>query len=63
MSSGGSATDFTVVLPAQSDCSGDTASDGYHVFSYLLPQGTAVTSDSFSSGSPSEGPGLIDADA
>jgi fibronectin type 3 domain-containing protein len=62
LSSGASTTDFTVVLPAQSDCSGDTASDGYHVYSYLLSQGTAVTTDNFSTGSPSEGLGLIDAD-
>ncbi|HXQ75902.1 MAG TPA: fibronectin type III domain-containing protein [Acidimicrobiales bacterium] len=62
LSSGGSKTVFTVVLPSQSDCSGDTASGGYHVFSYLLPQGTSVTSDSFSTGSPSEGLGLIDED-
>ena len=62
LSSGGSETDFTVVLPAQSACSGDTASDGYHVYSYLLQQGTSVTSDNFSTGSPSEGLGLIDSD-
>jgi hypothetical protein len=63
LSSGGSETAFTVVLtPAPADCSGDTATDGYHVYSYLLPQATAVTSDNFSSGSPSEGLGLVDSD-
>jgi len=52
---------FTVVLtPSPADCSGDTASGGYHVYSYLLPQATAVTTDDFSTGSPSEGLGLVD---
>jgi hypothetical protein len=61
VSSGGSTTVFTVVLtPSPADCSGDTATDGYHVYSYLLPQATAVTTDNFSTGSPSEGLGLVD---
>jgi len=61
LSSGGSTTVFTVVLtPSPADCSGDTASGGYHVYSYLLPQATAVTTDDFSTGSPSEGLGLVD---
>jgi hypothetical protein len=56
LAGGGSATMFTVVLtPAPADCSGDTSTDGYHVYSYLLPESTAITSDNFSSGSPSEG--------
>ena len=38
--SGGSSTPFTVVLPANASCSGDTAHDGYHVYSYLVPRGT-----------------------
>jgi LPXTG-motif cell wall-anchored protein len=54
-----SSTVFTIDLPAQAACSGDTATDGYHVFSYLLAQGTTVTTDSFSSGFPSEGLGLF----
>ncbi len=28
------------VLPAQAACDGDTATDGYHVYSYLVPEGT-----------------------
>jgi len=60
LSSGGSKTVFTVNLPSQAACSGDTATNGYHVYSYLLPQGTAVTTDNFSTGSPSEGLGLVD---
>jgi hypothetical protein len=60
LDSGGSATVFTLDLPAEAACSGDTANDGYHVFSYLLALGTAVTTDSFASGFPSEGLGLFD---
>jgi len=61
LSSGGSTTVFTVVLtPAPADCSGDTATDGYRVYSYLLPEATSITSNDFSSGSPSEGLGLVD---
>jgi hypothetical protein len=60
LASGGSQTQFTVDLPASAACSGDTATDGYHVFSYLLPESTAVTSDTFVGGFPSEGLGLFD---
>jgi len=61
LTSGGSTTVFTVVLtPAPPDCSGDTATNGYHVYSYLLPEATSITSNNFSSGSPSEGLGLVD---
>ena len=60
LSGGGSETQFTVDLPAQAACSGDTATDGYHVFSYLVPQGTAVTSVTFGSGGPSTGLGFAD---
>src|SRR5580658_3094089 len=61
LTSGGSATVFTVVLtPAPADCSGDTATDGYHVYSYLLPEATSITSNSFALGSPSEGFGFVD---
>jgi hypothetical protein len=61
LSSGGSATVFTVLLPAQAACSGDTASGQFHVFSYLLPQGTDMSTDNFHSGVPSTGLGLVDA--
>ncbi len=60
LSSGGSTTVFGVDLPAQAACSGDTATDGYHVFSYLVPVTTSVTSITFVGGSPSTGFGLID---
>ncbi len=60
LSGGGSATVFGVTLPAQAACSGDTATDGYHVYSYLVPQGTAVMALTFVGGTPSSGFGLID---
>jgi len=59
LASGGSGTSFTVTLPAQAACTGDTASDGYHVFSYLIPQGSSPTSVNFSSGDPSTGYGFF----
>ncbi|HXW33237.1 MAG TPA: fibronectin type III domain-containing protein [Acidimicrobiales bacterium] len=61
LSTGGSEAVFTVTLPAQAACSEDTENHQYHVFSYLLKEGVAVTSDNFSSGLPSEGLGLVDA--
>jgi hypothetical protein len=61
LTSGGSTTVFTVDLPAQAACTGDTASDGYHVYSYLVSKTTnIVTGLNFSSGTPSTGFGLID---
>lgn len=57
--SGGSATTFTVGLPAQAACTGDTANGGYHVYSYLVQAGTDVTTLSISGGIPSQGYGLF----
>jgi hypothetical protein len=37
LNSGGSATAFTVSLPAQAACSGDTATDNYLVYGFLVP--------------------------
>jgi hypothetical protein len=62
LTSGGSTTIFTVALPAQAACSGDTQKDGYHVFSFLVQQGTDPTSVSFSSGDPSVGYGFFSSD-
>ena len=59
LTSGGSSTSFSVALPAQAACTGDTASDGYHVFSYLVPQGTSPTTVSFTGGDPSTGYGFF----
>lgn len=58
LSSGGSTTEFTVTLPANAACSGDTATDGYHVYSYLVPEGTNLTTVKFV-GSPSTGFGFV----
>ena len=44
--------------PAQSACSGDTASDGYHIYSYLVQAGTNLSSVTFE-GAPSVGYGLV----
>jgi putative Ig domain-containing protein len=58
LASGGSQTPFTVSLPAQAACSGDTATKGYHVYSYLVEKGTNVTTVTFIN-TPSVGYGLV----
>ena len=62
LSSGGSTTQFSVALPptgtTPAACSGDTASGGYHVYSYLVQQGTSIPSLTFTS-HPSSGLGLV----
>jgi hypothetical protein len=57
--SGGSATPFTVALPPSASCSGDTATDGYHVYSYLVKKGTDVADVRFVV-APSVGYGIVD---
>jgi hypothetical protein len=57
--SGASITPFTVSLPSQAACDSDTASHGYHVYSYLVPQGTSLSGVTFE-GFPSTGFGLVD---
>ena len=59
VTSGGSTTTFTVSLPSVAACDGDTATNGYHVYSYLVPQGTALSGVTFES-FPSVGFGLVD---
>ena len=54
--SGGSTTPFTVALPTNAACSGDTATDGYHVYSYLVPEGTDVSTLNALGGVPPRGP-------
>ncbi len=56
--SGASTDPFTVALPSGASCDGDTASGGYHVYSYLLPAGTALSSVTFVS-HPSAGLGFF----
>jgi hypothetical protein len=56
--SGGSTAQFTLSLPAQASCTGDTATGGYHVYSYLVHQGTALSGITFVN-FPSAGYGLV----
>jgi hypothetical protein len=58
LTSGGSTTQFSVVLPANAACTGDTATGGYHVYSYLVPQGTNIPTVTFTS-HPSTGYGFV----
>lgn len=59
LGSGASATPYGVVLPAGAACPGDTAHDGYHVYSYLVPAGHTPTEVSFRTGDPSKWYGYI----
>lgn len=59
LTSGGSATPYGVVLPPGAACPGDTAHDGYHVFSYLVPGGSSATDVNFRTGTPSRWYGFI----
>jgi len=59
LSSGASTTPYGVVLPPGASCPGDTAHDGYHVYSYLVPQGASPTDVSFRTGDPSRWYGYI----
>lgn len=53
LKSGGSATPYGVALPSGASCPGDTAHDGYLVYSYLVPKGVLPTDVSFKTGLPS----------
>ncbi len=59
LTAGASTTPFTVSLPTLAACSGDTATGGYHVYSYLVPQGTDLAPITFVN-SPSTGYGFVD---
>jgi hypothetical protein len=60
LTSGGSTTVFTVTLPADAACSGDTATHGYHVYSYLVPSGTKLSKVKFvGNNPPSVGYGIV----
>lgn len=61
--SGGSATPYAVALPQGARCPGDTAHDGYHVFTYLVPRGESPAAVSFRTGVPSRWFGYIAAGA
>jgi hypothetical protein len=60
LTSGGSTTPFTVSLPTTpvAACDGDTATHGYHVYSYLVKEGVAVSSLTFGT-LPSAGYGFV----
>jgi hypothetical protein len=59
LKSGGSATSYGVALPAGASCPGDTAHQGYHVYSYLVPEGVSPTAVSFKTGDPSRWYGFV----
>ncbi len=61
LTSGGSRTPFGVVLPPGAACPGDTAHDGYLVYSYLVPADVSPTDVSFKRGIPSRWYGYISA--
>jgi hypothetical protein len=60
--SGTSSTQFNLSLPGTAECSGDTASDGYHVYSYVVPSSVNPETLSFASGAGSSGAALIGTD-
>jgi hypothetical protein len=63
LASGGSNTLFTVALPPSAACTGDTAHDGYHVWSYLVKQSESIAATTFSAATgPSQGFGLYESD-
>ena len=59
LTSGIAATPYGVILPNGASCPGDTAHDGYHVFSYLVPKGTAPADIRFTTGLPDRGLGYF----
>jgi hypothetical protein len=61
ISSGGSATSWTLNLPGHASCSGDSATQGYHVYSFIVPAATDVGTLTFNpSTGPSSGNPLVD---
>jgi hypothetical protein len=59
LESGASTTEFTVALPANAACAGDTAHQGFHVYSYLVRRGTDLSAVTFVN-YPSAGYGIVD---
>jgi titin len=61
VASGGSATAWTLNLPPQASCSGDSATQGYHVYSFLVPSPVDPGTLTFNpSTGPSSGFPLVD---
>ncbi len=52
LDSGGSGTEFTISLPHQAACSGNSRSDGFRIFSYLVKPNVNVTTITFRGGLP-----------
>jgi hypothetical protein len=50
---------YTVTLPLGASCPGNTAEEGYRVYSFLVPAGTDPASVDFSLGTPSAGLGFV----
>ncbi len=59
LTSGGSRTPYGIVLPPGAACPGDTAHDGYLVYSYLVPEHASPTDVSFKGGIPDRWYGYI----
>jgi len=59
LAEGGSGTEFGVALPVGASCPGDTAHDGYLVYSYLVPAGVPPTVVNFRKGIPDRYYGFI----
>lgn len=59
LDSGGSETVYGVALPSGASCPGDTAHQGYHVFSYLVRKGVSPASVNFKRGRENGGFGYI----
>ncbi len=65
LDAGGSKTEFTISLPTQAACSGNSRSDGYRVFSYLVEPSVNVSTITFRGGLPDTSAkqyGLVEAD-
>ncbi len=59
--SGGPSTPFTLSLPSGAACSGDTATHGFHVYSFIVPSNIDVGALTFNpSTGPSQGLPLVD---
>ncbi|HVT78003.1 MAG TPA: hypothetical protein VHD87_13295 [Acidimicrobiales bacterium] len=52
LGSGGSATKFTLKLPSGAACSGDTATGGFHVQSYMVPSTVSPSSVTYDAQGP-----------
>lgn len=52
LDSGGADTPYEVALPSNASCPGDTAHQGYHVYSYLVPAGHTPAEVDFKHGVP-----------